>query len=72
MMTPVRATFRRASIALVVITVAVGLGGCVLVPAPGYVAGPPVVVPVPPPVVVVPAPRVYGYWGGYGYHRHWW
>ena len=46
--------------------IAVVAAGCVLVPAPGYVAGPPVVV-APRPVVVAPPPPRYYYYD----YDHW-
>ena len=54
---------RLAASLFVVVTIAVSIAGCVLVPVPAPVARPPVFV-APSPVVVVPRP-VYGY----GYYR---
>jgi len=51
---------RRLALSLLLVGVAaVGMAGCVLVPAP---------VPVAAPVIVAPLP-VYGYYGYYGYGR---
>lgn len=62
-----RAIRRRMLIlALGVAGVAVGLSGCIVVPA--YVGPPPVYV-APRPVYVAPAP-VYG-WYGWGYRGYW-
>ena len=59
-MVPVRNVRRLASSLLLVGVAAVGLAGCVLVPAP---------VPVAAPVIVAPRPA-YGYYGYYGYYGH--
>ena len=65
-----------AALTLTLAGAALGIGGCVLVPAPLPVLRPPVVVAPAPPVVVVPRPYGHGYYhgGGYyrgGYHRGW-
>ena len=65
--------FGRLAASLVLVgAVVVGASGCVLVPVPAPVVGPPVLV-APRPVVVVPRP-IYGYyrpyyWRGYGWIR---
>ncbi len=67
-----RKPLRRIAGALVVAgAAAIGFSGCVLVPAPAPVVGPPVVVEPRPPVVVVPGPY-YGYHYHYPYRRWWW
>ena len=60
-MVRVRSVRRVAMGALLFGIAAVGLAGCVVVPAP---------VPVASPVVVAPRP-VYGYYYPYGYGRRW-
>lgn len=74
-MSQTRMLRRLAGVLVLMGAVALGAGGCVMVPAPPYVAGPPVIVVPRPPVVVAPPP-VYGYhyygyrYYGYGpYHR---
>lgn len=69
-----RRVLGRLTAALLAI-VAVGTSGCVLVPVPEPVVGPPVVV-APRPVVIVPGRPVYRayhpysyYHRGYGWHR---
>jgi hypothetical protein len=47
---------------------AVSMSGCVLVPVPAPVVGPPVIV-APRPIVVIPGRPVYGSYRPYGYYH---
>jgi hypothetical protein len=70
-MSPVRRLGRVARASVLTVFAAMGMSGCVLVPAPIPVHGPAVVVPRRP-VVVVPSRPVhgYGYHHGYGHRGH--